>query len=80
MPHRSIFLNVLVFSINVECNSENLYYPLAKVFKKVAQKSKIQVLLSKICVNVYEEWVAKLHLLGSFSWFLRQCNRSVKRS
>lgn len=41
-------LNVLVFSINVACNSENLYYREQRYAKKLTQIKNIRSLIKKI--------------------------------
>ena len=49
----SYFLNVLVFSINVACNSENLFVTWAKVGEKIDLCQKLVVFIQKTYVNVY---------------------------
>ena len=52
----SYFLNVLVFSINVACNSENLFLITeAKVDKKSDVYQKYKYFNQKTYVNVYEK-------------------------
>jgi hypothetical protein len=62
MSHQSnsYFLNVLVFSINVACNSENLFLITgAKVGKKNDLCQKCKFFSQKTYVNVYEKTVAQ---------------------